>query len=263
MSLLLAHAGAYDRAFLEARLEEVRDLAARMDDDLLAWERSTGDIDTRTGYRHWAPTYDDPGNPLIDVEEPVLTAVLDRIPPGRALDLACGTGRTSRLLAERGHIVVGVDSCEAMLERGSGGRAVADISALAFGDASFDLATCTLALTHQPDLRSVLAEAARVLRPGGELVTSDIHSTTLFLGGIAGVDTPEGRFIMPANVLRASDYIGAATAAGLTVVECHEPVWPVDAGGAGGEWTQRVCGAAADACYRSVAAAIIWRFRKA
>ncbi len=192
----------------------------------------------------------------------MLARLLDGIAPGQALDLACGTGRVSRLLADRGHAVVAVDSCAEMLDRGAGALALGDISMLPFAEGSFDLVTCALALTHQPDLPGVLSEAARVLRAGGELVTSDIHSTTLFLGGIAGVDTPDGHLLMPAAVLRASDYIGAATAAGLTVVECHEPGWPVDDGGAGGELTQAVCGAAADACYRSVAAAIIWRFRK-
>lgn len=40
------------------------------------------------GYREWSATYDEPGNPLIEVEEPGVRQVLGQIPPGRALDAA-------------------------------------------------------------------------------------------------------------------------------------------------------------------------------
>ncbi|HEY2506966.1 MAG TPA: hypothetical protein VGI58_10650 [Streptosporangiaceae bacterium] len=43
---------------------------------------------------------------------------------------------------------------------------------------------CALALTHAPGLAPVLAKFSRVLRPGGHLVTSDIHVLSLYLGGV-------------------------------------------------------------------------------
>jgi len=53
----------------------------------------------------------------------------------------------------------------------------ASLESLPFADASFDLAVCSLALTHvpSPTLDVAIAELARVLRPGGRLVLSDIH----------------------------------------------------------------------------------------
>lgn len=43
------------------------------------------------GYRVWSRTYDEPGNPLLDVDEPIVRAILSDLPPGDALDAVCGT----------------------------------------------------------------------------------------------------------------------------------------------------------------------------
>ena len=67
------------------------------------------------GYAAWSKTYDAPGNPLIQLEETVLLPLLASLPPGRALDAACGTGRVSERLAAAGHEVVGIDATTEML----------------------------------------------------------------------------------------------------------------------------------------------------
>ena len=82
----------------------------------------------------------------------------------------------------------------------------ADLAALPLGDGTVDLVVCALALTHQPALGPAFAEFARVLRPGGELVVSDVHVASLYLGGVAGVAGPDGRHRdLPATRLLASD----------------------------------------------------------
>jgi ubiquinone/menaquinone biosynthesis C-methylase UbiE len=48
-----------------------------------------------------------------------------------------------------------------------------DLRALPVGNQEVDLVTISLALTHVPELAPVLAEFARVLRPGGHLVIAD------------------------------------------------------------------------------------------
>jgi SAM-dependent methyltransferase len=58
------------------------------------------------------PRQSDPKRP-----DPDLTAALENIPPGKALDLACGEGRHSRWLAERGWQVTGIDREQADLEK--------------------------------------------------------------------------------------------------------------------------------------------------
>jgi SAM-dependent methyltransferase len=65
-------------------------------------------VDVAGGYARWSQTYDNPGNPLIHLEQPVVWSILDAVAPGTALDAACGTGRHARRLAELGHHVIGV-----------------------------------------------------------------------------------------------------------------------------------------------------------
>jgi SAM-dependent methyltransferase len=52
---------------------------------------------------------------------------------------------------------------------------VAELDRLPLPDDSADVIVCALALVHVPRLQPVLAEFARVLRPGGDLVISDVH----------------------------------------------------------------------------------------
>ena len=113
LALLRAYAGEYDRDFTQARLAEIQallDLAGQFGDGA-----DVPPITTAEGYRAWARTYDQPGNRLIDLEQPVVWPILDRMPPGLAVDAACGTGRHAEHLATLGHQVIGVDSSAEML----------------------------------------------------------------------------------------------------------------------------------------------------
>jgi SAM-dependent methyltransferase len=87
-----------------------------------------------------------------------------------ALDLGCGTGISTRLLAERGYEVVGVDPNEKMLDearaQGGGPRyARGDSLATGLADRSVALATVAQAF-HWFDIGPTLRELHRVLRPG-------------------------------------------------------------------------------------------------
>ena len=109
-------------------------------------------------------------------------------PPGaRCLDLACGTGDLAFALARQrpDAIVTGIDVSTRMLElaRGRGTRQFApnvtlsggDLTALPCAAASIDLISAGYALRNVPDWRAGLAELARVLRPGGTLLTLDFY----------------------------------------------------------------------------------------
>ena len=87
------------------------------------------------------------------------------------LDLACGSGPMSRLLAQPGRTVVGLDlSAEELAlaaERGPGPWVRGDALALPFRDGSVDVVTSSLGLVVVTPLADVLREVVRVLRPGG------------------------------------------------------------------------------------------------
>ena len=92
---------------------------------------------------------------------------------GVVLDLACGSGPMSRELAQPGRTVIGLDLSEAELElaaeRGPGPWLRADALRLPFADQSIDVVTSSLGLAVVQPMDRVLAEVARVLRPGGVL----------------------------------------------------------------------------------------------
>jgi demethylmenaquinone methyltransferase / 2-methoxy-6-polyprenyl-1,4-benzoquinol methylase len=106
---------------------------------------------------------------------------------GRALDLGCGTGELSRLVAHRFSRVrlVGADFTEAMLRvaarRTRGAPVAARIAyaratalRLPFADATFDLVTNAFLARNLADLDGAFREMRRVLRPGGVLLVLDI-----------------------------------------------------------------------------------------
>ncbi len=91
----------------------------------------------------------------------------------RAADVGCGTGIFTRLLAERGLEVVGVDPSEDMLAvaRAAGGPVEygpGEAAATGLDDASVALVTVAQAF-HWFDADAALAEFHRVLRPGGHV----------------------------------------------------------------------------------------------
>jgi len=95
-----------------------------------------------------------------------------RLAPGACVaDVGCGTGISTRLFAERGYDVVGVDPNQAMLERAraSGGPAryvCGEAAATGLPDASVGLVTVAQAF-HWFDAPAALAEFRRILRPEG------------------------------------------------------------------------------------------------
>ena len=105
-------------------------------------------------------------------------------PGSRALDLGCGAGFLAMAMARRGYCVEAIDSSQAMVELTRQTLAAAetprvrvargDAGALDFADASFDLVVAIALLPWVPRAEPVIAEIARVLKPGGyAIVTAD------------------------------------------------------------------------------------------
>lgn len=96
----------------------------------------------------------------------------------RILDIAAGTGVSSRAYADAGVEVVPADFSLGMLREGRRRRpdlpfVAADATCLPFADASFDVVTMTFGLRNVVDVPAALAEFRRVVRPGGRLVVAE------------------------------------------------------------------------------------------
>lgn len=105
----------------------------------------------------------------------LLTDFAAALPPGRALDLACGAGRNALWLAQQGWEVTAIDGAEEAIGLVREHDAAIDTrvldletgTPLPFEDESFDLVVVLYFL-----YRPLFAEAQRVLRPGGVVVTA-------------------------------------------------------------------------------------------
>ena len=101
--------------------------------------------------------------------------------PGHlTVDIGCGEGRVDRDLIERGHRVVAIDGSPTLARLAAQGEppvpvAAADAAQLPVRTNSADLAVAFMSLQDIEDLDGAVAEAARVLAPGGRLCLAIVH----------------------------------------------------------------------------------------
>jgi ubiquinone/menaquinone biosynthesis C-methylase UbiE len=120
------------------------------------------------------------------------------------LDAGCGSCAKSVLLAKRGFKVVGMDFSQDALvlarnvieQHGVDGRITlrqGDLLNLPFANEEFPYALCWGVLMHVPNVEQALTELARVVKPGGMLVTSEANMYSLQSLGIRTLKKLLGR----------------------------------------------------------------------
>jgi SAM-dependent methyltransferase len=125
-------------------------------------------------------------------------------PDSVILDAGCGSCAKSVLLADRGFRVMGMDfsadalglAREFVRKQGFEGRITlrqGDLLNLPFKDGEFSYVICWGVLMHVPDVQRALAELARVLKPGGVLVTSEANMHSLQSTGMRWLKRLLGR----------------------------------------------------------------------
>lgn len=118
------------------------------------------------------------------VNTPAFFAMLPDVTELTGLDIGCGEGHNTRLLARRGARVTGIDISEVFIAHARQSEQqdplgleyqVASAVELPFADTAFDFATGFMSFMDIPETDRVLAEAFRVLTPGGFLQFSISH----------------------------------------------------------------------------------------
>ncbi|HET6615965.1 MAG TPA: class I SAM-dependent methyltransferase [Dehalococcoidia bacterium] len=110
--------------------------------------------------------------------DPLMLRLCGDVAGKRVIDVGCGEGRFSRMLAERGAASVGIDPRPGLLAaaRDKGGvspvRAIAE--SMPLRDAAFDLAVSYTTLVDIPGYAEAIGEMSRLLRPGGRLLAANI-----------------------------------------------------------------------------------------
>ncbi len=108
-----------------------------------------------------------------------------RIPPAQRpgavlVDLGCGAGLLAPHVAGKGYRHIGVDLNMSALEQAAAHGVIAvhaDVTQVPLADGCADVVSAGEILEHVIDVKSAIAEACRLLRPGGRLVVDTINAT--------------------------------------------------------------------------------------
>jgi ubiquinone/menaquinone biosynthesis C-methylase UbiE len=127
-----------------------------------------------------------------------IVSLLETDDSTRVLELGCGTGVLTRMIADRlnadaGGTAIGIDAAGKMIKVARKKRAarncifeVMAAESLSYENDSFDAVVSSLFFHHvQMDLKEkTLSEAFRIMRPGGRLVIADMHVPTTWMGAL-------------------------------------------------------------------------------
>ncbi|GGH08358.1 class I SAM-dependent methyltransferase [Silvibacterium dinghuense] len=154
---------------MKERKAAAHEVAAAWETNADAWSRHT-----RSGY----DVYRDA------LHTPAFLAALPPVAGLQGLDIGCGEGANTRALARLGARMQGVDIAPTFVRYAEEAERAeplgiqyrqGDGMALPFADRSFDFATAFMSLMDMPEPGRALAEARRVLRPGGFLQCTILH----------------------------------------------------------------------------------------
>jgi SAM-dependent methyltransferase len=197
-------------------------------------------------------------------EDAKLLGPADMLREKRILEVGCGAAQCARWLVAQGADVLAMDLSAGQLRHAL--RAVApdiaapllvqaDASALPLAGASVDIACSAFgAIPFVTDSAAVMAEVARVLRPGGRWVFSTNHPMRWCMPddpGPAGLVvqrsyfdrrpyvevTPEGRPVYVESHRTMGDRVRELVAAGFRVLDVVEPEWPEGHTRPWGQWS--------------------------
>lgn len=153
-------------------------------------KRGYDTVGPEQGYDEWAATYEDTVPDLLDIRLLEQVDYINWPDIGRAIDLACGTGRIGAWLKSAGvSSVDGADAAAGMLEKARS-RGVydrieqCDLASTPFDAAAYDVSMAVLVDEHLPSLDGLYTEVARLTAEGGWFVIVGYHPHFMMLTGM-------------------------------------------------------------------------------
>jgi malonyl-CoA O-methyltransferase len=176
-------------------------------------------------YNHWSATYDTGDNFTRDLDEAVTRATLADSRYHSILEVGCGTGKNTGLLARIGDRVCALDFSEGMITRAKAKlRSANVIFTLAditkpwpCANDSAGLVVCNLVLEHIEDLSFVFSEASRSLMERGHFFICELHPFLQYQGKKARFQRNQGTIEIKAFVHHISDFLKVGEESGLTL----------------------------------------------
>jgi malonyl-CoA O-methyltransferase len=187
-------------------------------------------MSVQEAYNHWSTTYDTDVNRTRDLDQLVTRNILRDSRFKSILEIGCGTGKNTALLAQIGEEVYALDFSEGMLKKAKGKLGSAKVAFSAADitkhwpctDEFADLVACSLVLEHIADLRFVFSEAFRTLEDGGRFFICELHPFRQYQGVKARFENDQGKIEIQAYVHHISDFVEAAEENGLSLTDVRE-----------------------------------------
>ena len=181
--------------------------------------------DVAQAYDRWSRRYDDDHNATRDLDARVVRQSPVHFAGARVLELGCGTGKNSQWLAAQARELVALDFSPGMLDVARRRVRAAHVRFVEHDitrpwpvePASCDVVLGNLVLEHVCDVGPIYAEAARALRPGGQLFFCELHPYRQLRGGQAHFEDTETNQIVPITAFQhtVGEYVNGGLATGF------------------------------------------------
>lgn len=182
-------------------------------------------------YNEWSEIYDSNENLTRDLDEKVTRETLSNFRFKSILEIGCGTGKNTLLLAQLGEHVHALDFSQGMIEKArekvKAGNVHFEMADLTQEwncvTAAYDLVICNLVLEHIQDLTHIFSEAARVLESRGKFFLNELHPFRQYRGTQARFERKRSKTVeVDAFIHHISDFTNAASANGLRMLHFNE-----------------------------------------
>ncbi|HLA11149.1 MAG TPA: methyltransferase domain-containing protein [Pyrinomonadaceae bacterium] len=196
-------------------------------------EQVSSDMPAQTAYDEWAASYDADLNRTRDLDALVMKQLLSERRFSTVVELGCGTGKNTALLAPLTQNLIGLDFSEAMLAQARKKLEawavrnvtlhVTDITKTwPVADRIADLIVCNLVLEHVRDISVVFREVSRCLAFEGQFLMCELHPSRQHQGIQARFNRLGQQFKIEAFKHDISEFLLAGEENGLTMERLQE-----------------------------------------